>query len=173
MADQRILDANRRTLSPAEREGLRWRGPARGAAAQSFAYTLVELLIVIAVVLPCGCWLLKERSELSKPVITSSAKGYNGGYAGIGINLKKDEKSGAILITRVAPDSPAAAAKLFPGLIVQTIGDTPTHGKSLLECELLIRGIAGTKVRLNMADANGNEMHLVELTRVNDVNFSS
>jgi len=141
--------------------------------AQGRAYTLVELLIVMTVILIFGCWLLQECVKLSKPVDTKSTDGYNGGYAGIGVKLGKDNKSDAILITQVAPDSPAAAAKLSPGLIVQKIDGTPTCGKSALKCRLLIEGIAGTKVRLDLVNSNGNEREVVVLTRIDRVKWSS
>lgn len=140
---------------------------------QDSAFTLVELLIVMAVILVSACWLVEERAKLSKPVVTEPADGYNGGYAGIGVELEKDNKSDAILITKVAPDSPAAAAKLSAGFIVQKINGAPTCGKSLLTCQLLIRGIAGTKVRLDLVSSDGNGTEVVELTRVDGVNWSS
>ncbi len=145
----------------------------RSVKPQDSAFTLVELLIVMAVILTFSGWLLQEHAKLSKPLVTQPADGYNGGYAGIGIKLEKDDQSGAILITKVAPDSPAAAAKLSAGLIVQKIDGAPTCGKSILKCQLLMRGIAGTKVRLDLVNPNGDGTEVVELTRIDGVNWSS
>ena len=55
-------------------------------------------------------------------------------------------------ITKVYPNSPAFQADLSPGLIVQKVDDIPTSGKSMIECLGLIRGKAGTTVRLELVE---------------------
>ena len=65
----------------------------------------------------------------------------------------------------IVPNSPAAKAKLSTGLIVSKVDDIPTAGMRLEECVSLIRGAAGTTVRIELTDpADGKTTH-VTLTR--------
>ncbi len=84
---------------------------------------------------------------------------------GIGAVIKKDANTGANMITGVVPNSPAAAAGLAGDFIIRKIDDTLTDGMSLQECVNLVRGPAGTKVRLELFDLDANETKTVELTR--------
>jgi len=45
------------------------------------------------------------------------------------------------------------------------VGDVSTANKTLLECQSLIRGAAGTKVQLELMPAGSNETKTIELTR--------
>ena len=84
---------------------------------------------------------------------------------GVGIALDFDAKTSAVLITKALPDSPASQAGLSAGLILRKIDDVSTSGKGLTECVGLIRGAAGTKVRLELVDPKQNTTNAVELTR--------
>jgi len=86
---------------------------------------------------------------------------------GIGVSLDMDKQTGAIRITQVVPNSPAAQAGLTAGVIIQKIDDASIAGKAPEECAMLIRGMAivGTKVRLQLVNPNKNETNTVELTR--------
>ena len=141
------------------------RGLTRGVKGRNCAFTLIELLIVVAVVFVCGGWALHEYAKLSAPLNTGPMPGYNGGFADVGIRVKKNEKSGAIQIAEVYSNSPAAAAKLSAGLIIEEINGTPTQGKSEVECQIRILGKAGTKIRLKLVNSDRNETNEVELTR--------
>lgn len=83
---------------------------------------------------------------------------------GIGALIRDGGTKGPI-IHDIVPNSPAAKAKLSTGLIISKVDDTPTAGKRLDECVSLIRGAAGTTVRIELTDpADGKKTH-VTLTR--------
>jgi hypothetical protein len=86
---------------------------------------------------------------------------------GIGVSMERDKQTGAIRITQVLPNSPAAQAGLTAGIIIQKIDDVSIAGKAPEECAMLIRGtaIVGTTVRMQLFNPNKNETNTVELTR--------
>jgi hypothetical protein len=84
---------------------------------------------------------------------------------GIGVRLDLSEQTGALEITKVLPESPAAKAGLSAGLIIQKIDGVQASGKSLAEYLTLLRGPAGTKVRLELFSPGRKETNTVELTR--------
>jgi hypothetical protein len=84
---------------------------------------------------------------------------------GIGAELAVDEGTHMLLLKKVIPNSPAARAGLTDGLVVQRIGDVPTSNKTVTECANLIRGKAGTTVRLEVIDAQRQATNTIELTR--------
>jgi CubicO group peptidase (beta-lactamase class C family) len=84
---------------------------------------------------------------------------------GVGVALELLKGVGALRITKVLPESPAAKAGLTDGLLIVRIGEAGTAGKSLVECVDLIRGPEGTKVRLELMDVDKKEIRTVELTR--------
>lgn len=84
---------------------------------------------------------------------------------GIGTSLDLDKKTHALRITKIIPDSPAAKAGVAAGLIVEKIDGIPTTGKSMADCLRLLRGEAGTKVRLELAKEDHSQTNTVELTR--------
>ncbi len=86
-------------------------------------------------------------------------------YVGIGAALGLEKQTGRLQITKVLPNTPAAKAGLAAGAIVTRINDTPTAGKSAEFCSGLIRGPAGTKVRLELVIAGGGQTNIIELTR--------
>lgn len=86
-------------------------------------------------------------------------------HTGVGVALALDEKTGRLRITKVLPDTPASRAGLSPGLVLEKIDSVTTSGKSLPECLGLLRGEAGTKVRLELIDPERKESTAVELTR--------
>jgi D-alanyl-D-alanine-carboxypeptidase/D-alanyl-D-alanine-endopeptidase len=84
---------------------------------------------------------------------------------GIGIQMDLSEQTGALEITKVLPESPAAKAGLSTGLVIQKIDGVQASGKSMEEYLTLLRGPAGTKVRLELVSPGRNETNTVELTR--------
>jgi S1-C subfamily serine protease len=84
---------------------------------------------------------------------------------GIGAALELSPETGLLQITRVLPETPAQDAGLSAGWVIQTIDDVPTMGKDLTACVNLIRGPAGTKVRLVVVDPTNQVPRIVELTR--------
>lgn len=84
-------------------------------------------------------------------------------FTGIGVELgAKDQK---VIIRQVVPNAPAAKAGLSGGLVILKIDGTTTDGKSLKDCSELMRGPAGSKVKLELADMISNRTNTVELTR--------
>jgi CubicO group peptidase (beta-lactamase class C family) len=111
---------------------------------------------------PIG-WLLLEGVRLSREtamVLMPDSKAAN-----VGVTLGFDRPSRTIRITQIRPSSPAAQAGLADGLIVQKINDISTTQKSVLECDCLVHGTAGSSVRLELVDAQG-KTKTVELQRV-------
>jgi CubicO group peptidase (beta-lactamase class C family) len=84
---------------------------------------------------------------------------------GVGVALSLHEEPRGLRITRVLPGSPAATAGLADGQIIMKIDDVATAGKTVAQCVELLRGPAGTKVRLELADAGQMATRTVDLTR--------
>jgi hypothetical protein len=84
---------------------------------------------------------------------------------GIGAILKTDKDSGTLMINGVVPNSPAAEAGLAGNFLIRKIDAIVTDGMKLQECVELIRGPAGSTVRLELFDLDANESRTVELTR--------
>lgn len=83
---------------------------------------------------------------------------------GIGAKLDLDQKTKELKITGAIPNSPADKAGLSGELIVHSIDGVATVGKSLADCVSLIRGSAGTTIRLEIVDEEGKSK-TVELMR--------
>ena len=75
---------------------------------------------------------------------------------GLGVSLDLDQKSSTVRITKIIPNSPAAQAGLESGLVISSINNVSVSGKSLAECISLMRGAAGTIVRLEVTDHHGS-----------------
>jgi CubicO group peptidase (beta-lactamase class C family) len=114
-------------------------------------------------------WTLLQRM----PLTSESAKDFAREMIGIGTALDLDQPTQTLRITKVLSNSPAAQAGLSAGLLIQKINDVSTTGKSLAECVDLIRGPAGTKVRLEVLNPERNETKTVELTRAKFATSSS
>jgi len=84
---------------------------------------------------------------------------------GIGAVISKSGETGENMITGVVPNSPAAAAGLGGKFIIRKIDDTLAEGMSLRECVDALRGVEGTKVRLELFDVEAGEARTIELTR--------
>jgi hypothetical protein len=83
---------------------------------------------------------------------------------GIGVALETDKAAHTVYIRTVYPDTPAARAGLTAGQVFQKIGDTPVAGMTMEQCAALIKGPAGTKVRLELIDKT-QKVAVIELTR--------
>jgi D-alanyl-D-alanine-carboxypeptidase/D-alanyl-D-alanine-endopeptidase len=105
-------------------------------------------------------WTLLQRLPLNR----QSAKDFAREMIGIGTALELTKESQALRISKVFPKSPAAEAGIQGGAIIQSIDGTSAAGKSLADCLKLIRGSAGTKVRLELLDTEG-KTQVVEVTR--------
>jgi CubicO group peptidase (beta-lactamase class C family) len=85
--------------------------------------------------------------------------------AGIGDSLGIDKDTQLLQITKVFPQTPAYHAGLTNGLLIQKINDQSTIGKTPDACAQLIRGLVGSKVRLEIINASRNETNTIELIR--------
>ena len=84
-------------------------------------------------------------------------------FAGVGLLLAVHKD--ALTVIHIVPDSPASRAGLSEGLLVRKIDGVITEGKPLKDCVEMIRGAAGTKVKLELFDSSRNKTNTVELTR--------
>ena len=84
---------------------------------------------------------------------------------GIGASLELDQTTHLLRITRIISNTPAFYAGLSAGLMIQRIDDIATTSKTLAENVNLLRGKAGTKVRLELINSDQNTTNTVELTR--------
>lgn len=82
---------------------------------------------------------------------------------GIGARLDLDEKSKELKIAGTIPNSPADKAGLSGRIVIRSIDGTTVAGKSLAECLNLLRGPAGSTIRLEI-DQEG-QSKTVELKR--------
>ena len=93
---------------------------------------------------------------------TSHAQEHVTGFIGIDMGIHQHK----MRIIHVHANTPASKAGLSPGLVIQKIDGSPTEGKSLEDCAKMIRGAAGSKVKLELVDDTTNrKTNTVELTR--------
>jgi carboxyl-terminal processing protease len=90
----------------------------------------------------------------------------SGSFEGIGATVEKDEVSGGMRIISPLPNSPAEASGLQAGDIIIEVGGENITEKSLDEIISLVRGPAGTIVRLGIQ--REGEAELLEFTIVRD-----
>jgi membrane protease YdiL (CAAX protease family) len=93
----------------------------------------------------------------------SDANQFQQPFAGIGVEL--GTKNNKVIIMQVVPNAPAARAGLSSGLVIQKIDGTATAGKSPEDCRDMMRGVAGSKVKLELVDTINNKTNTVEVTR--------
>ncbi len=86
-----------------------------------------------------------------------------GSFEGIGATVEMVE--GKLTIVRPLPNSPAYHAGLLAGDIILSVDDEPLEGKTLIEAIRLIRGPAGTTVRLLVQREGVAEPFVVSVTR--------
>lgn len=86
-----------------------------------------------------------------------------GSFEGIGATVEMVE--GKLTIVRPIPNSPAFHAGLLAGDIILSVDDEPLEGKTLMEAIRLIRGPAGTTVRLLVQRKGVAEPFIVSVTR--------
>ena len=84
---------------------------------------------------------------------------------GVGLVLRNDVGGHAYVVDQVVPNSPAAEAHITAGMIISKVDDVSIGDKSLADCANLVRGPAGTKVRLEMVLPDHSQTNTVELTR--------
>lgn len=85
-----------------------------------------------------------------------------GSFGGIGIAM--EQVDGRIMVSKVFPASPAFKAGLQPGYCILSVNGTDLNGKTPEQAASLIKGDAGTKVRLKILKQDQSQEE-VELTR--------
>jgi carboxyl-terminal processing protease len=88
----------------------------------------------------------------------------SGSFEGIGATVEKDEVTGGMRIIRPLDNSPAEASGLLPGDIIMEVGGEDITDLSLSDIISLVRGPAGTLVRLGIL--REGEPELLEFTIV-------
>ena len=88
--------------------------------------------------------------------------GADAGPADVGLDLTRQYY---LRVVAAREQSPAARAGLQPGDFIRAIGTKPTREMSVWEGMRLLRGAAGTSVKLVVLRGNAAEPHDVELTR--------
>jgi C-terminal processing protease CtpA/Prc len=84
---------------------------------------------------------------------------------GLGFAYELDKQTQQLRVTKVFSNSPASRAGLTAGLVIQRIENNPTNGKSVAECQTLLRANGSPKVRLELVDPQRNQTNVVEVTR--------
>ncbi|HUR44383.1 MAG TPA: PDZ domain-containing protein [Candidatus Saccharimonadales bacterium] len=89
-----------------------------------------------------------------------------GGVVGVGAQLSRPKgQNGITQIIGVLPGSPAEKAGLKPPLNVYAVDGVALTGVSLQDCVKMIRGAAGSKVRLELSAPEDDQPFTVELIR--------
>jgi len=106
----------------------------------------------------------KYTAFLEPEVAAIVREDMSGSFEGIGavVNMNDD---GQLEIVRTFKDKPADRAGLKPGDIVLAVDDTPIEEMSIFEAVALIRGPAGTVVRLTISRRDLPEPFVVEIIR--------
>jgi carboxyl-terminal processing protease len=90
----------------------------------------------------------------------------SGEFEGIGATVRQDEETGGLEIVSPLPDSPAERAGLQAGDIIITVGGDDVTEFSQTEIINMVRGPAGTPVRLGIL--RDGETELLEITIIRD-----
>jgi carboxyl-terminal processing protease len=78
-----------------------------------------------------------------------------GAFFGIGVGVA--ERGGAVVVTRVYPDSPAARAGVAPGARIVSVDGVAVAGRGLRDVARRIRGPEGTTVTIGLAPPGGGD----------------
>lgn len=106
-----------------------------------------------------GWTVLQER-----PLRNEAAGQFAHAQVGVGIAMDVDAKTGVVSVKSVIADSPVARAGVAAGMVIRKIDDVKIDGKKLAEVTQLLHGDAGTKVRLELADADG-KVQAIQMVR--------
>ncbi|MCH7688120.1 MAG: tetratricopeptide repeat protein [Planctomycetes bacterium] len=103
-----------------------------------------------------GCNALDDYSSYLTPNRWKDLKGnIDGEFVGLGIEMKAEPGKGMLLVN-VLPDSPAEEGGMLPGEYIVGIGETDCRYLTTDEGAKLLRGLAGSRVRLRLQDALGD-----------------
>ena len=88
-----------------------------------------------------------------------------GNFAGIGISLSLDNRTGLLTISTPMVGTPAHEAGVLPGDVIVRINDTPAEGMRLAEAIHLIQGEPGTPVSLTVFHETARETETLHMKR--------
>ncbi len=103
-----------------------------------------------------------DSAYLDVAQVTVLDKGDPGGLAQTGLEITRQYY---LRVIAARDGSPAARAGLMPGDYVRAIDGQSTRDTSVYEGQRLLRGKAGTRVRLTVLRGNAAEPHDIELVR--------
>jgi C-terminal processing protease CtpA/Prc len=131
--------------------------------------TAVAIATGIAILMVAGVLLFvfqpqKQVSHRPPQRITDDAPRITE-FVGVGLMLRNDTGGHTVVVQQVVPNSPAAEAHISSGMIVSKVDDVSLEGKPLADCVNLIRGPAGTTMRLELVTPDHSQTNIVELTR--------
>ena len=131
--------------------------------------TAVAIATCIAILMVAGVlWFVfqppKQVSHRPPPRITDDAPRITE-FVGVGMQLRMDEQTHAVVVAGVVANTPAAEAGIQNGMIVSKVDGVSLEGKPLAECVNLIRGPAGSTMRLELVKPDHSQTNTVELTR--------
>lgn len=122
------------------------------------------IAVVVSALLLLAAGLIIYFHQPQKPVRIHPRPGVTE-FAGVGIALRMDSQTDAVIVQEVIANTPAAEARISKGQIVSKVDGVSMEGKSLAECVNLIRGPAGTTVQLELVTPDRSQTNTVELTR--------
>jgi carboxyl-terminal processing protease len=88
-----------------------------------------------------------------------------GNFAGIGIHLGVDPRTGLLMVISPMVGTPAHEAGVLAGDIIIKIDDKPTEGLHMNEAIRLIQGEPGTKIRLTVVHEGTRQTDTYTITR--------
>ena len=106
-----------------------------------------------------GWTVLQER-----PLKKETAGQFAHAQIGVGIVVDVDAKTGIVSVKSVVADSPASRAGVTAGMVIRKIDEFAIDGKKLPDVTRLLHGDAGTKIRLELADAGG-KVQVIQVER--------
>ena len=90
----------------------------------------------------------------------------SGEYAGIGVTVRQDTDSGAVVVVNILPGAPAEDVDIKPGDYITKIGDYEITTEDDLDYLVtMIRGEVGTDVTLTVYRSSDMKTHDVTITR--------
>lgn len=142
-----------------------WKSPARRGRP---GLTLVELLVAIAVLGVMGALLLPHVAPVDRepghPISWSPTDLSDDGRIGALVDLDRTE-DGFVRVHRPLPGTPAENAGLMPNDVVLEVDGTSTQYEDVYRVVQMIRGRAGTPVRLRVRHAGESEPFEVTIIR--------
>jgi carboxyl-terminal processing protease len=103
-----------------------------------------------------------DSAFLTQPQVRQAEGADQSGPADVGIDLTHQYY---LRVVSARDDSPAAKAGVRPGDFVRLIESRPTRDMSAFEGQRLLRGSAGSKVKLTVIRGSAAEPHVIELVR--------